>query len=203
VRTKSTPYRCVAASLIALMACPVYGAESQPEENQPAVLQQRLLPQPAFLSQPISQTLYKGVIGSVLEELPMEPEKRVDLQRGSSVISGISSGRSLAVLLGVTNPVLLAVGLAWGLFAASKITPVRAQAPVPPPSNPFPGAVGTIVDRAIVSADGTITRPANTQARSVLAVSDSEPGMLLCIDVETDEQTAAVRPADEPLALIR
>ena len=101
-----------------------------------------------------------------------EPEKRVTMQRGSSVVSGTLSGRSLAVMLGVTNPLLIAAGLAWGLFAASRITPSRAQTA---PSNPFAGGVGVTVAPAVIGADGTIVRT-------------SDP--LVCVDSDLEAPTA-------------
>lgn len=163
---KTRSYRCIAVGLSLLTAASAYGEETAPS---------------AFKGQPISQTVYKGVIGTLLEEVPIEPEKRVDLQRGSTVISSTLSGRSLAIMLGVANPVLMAVGLAWGLFAASKIASARAEAP---PSNPFPGGLGTTVSPAVVSESGMIAQPS---------------GMLLCMDTEPEIQSvAAPLPAEPP-----
>lgn len=104
--------RCIAASLIVLTAGAAHG-----EDNLP----------PPLKPQALSQTIYKGVVGTVLDEVPIDSERRVELQRGSAVISNTFSGRSLAVMLGVSNPVFMAVGLAWGLFAASKINAAPAR----------------------------------------------------------------------------
>ncbi len=67
------------------------------------------------------QILYKGVVGNLLEAVPLEPEQRVQLQRTNAVISNPLSARSLALLLGITNPLVMLVGLAWGIHAASRI----------------------------------------------------------------------------------
>ena len=68
-----------------------------------------------------SQILYKGVVGNLLEAVPMDPAQRVTLQRSSAVISNTLSGRSLSVLAKLANPALLIGGIAWGLWAASNI----------------------------------------------------------------------------------
>lgn len=70
------------------------------------------------------QVIYKGLIGNMLDTLPMDAVQRVDLQRTSTVISNTFTGRSLAVLLGLSNPVLMIGGLVWGLWSASNINPV-------------------------------------------------------------------------------
>jgi len=80
--------------------------------------------------QKLEQLIYKGVIGNVLDTLPIDPAKRVDLQRTSAVISNTFSGRTLSVVLGLSNPVLIIGGLAWGLWAASNIRPVALDTPV-------------------------------------------------------------------------
>ena len=75
----------------------------------------------APLAQRPDQILYKGVVGNLLEAVPMDPAQRVELQRGNAVISAPLSARSLALLLGITNPVVLVGGLIWGIWAASRI----------------------------------------------------------------------------------
>lgn len=74
-------------------------------------------------SQSFDQVLYKGVVGNMLETVPLDPQRRVELQRANAVISNPVSARSLALLLGVASPVFLVGGLAWGIFAASRIKP--------------------------------------------------------------------------------
>jgi len=103
-------------------------------------------PSPAQ-SKPLDQVLYKGVVGNLLDAVPIDPDRRVELQRTNAVVSSVFSGRSLAVLLGVTNPVLMVGGLVWGIWAASnikRVTPVaqalvpRPRLPVVPPLSGFP-----------------------------------------------------------------
>ena len=73
--------------------------------------------------QPFDQVLYKGLVGNMLETVPLEPQQRVELQRANAVISNTVSARSLALLLGVASPVLMVGGLAWGIYAATRIKP--------------------------------------------------------------------------------
>ncbi len=54
----------------------------------------------------------------------MDPLKRVDLQRTNAVVSNTFTGRSLSVLIGLSNPLLMIGGLVWGFWAASNINPV-------------------------------------------------------------------------------
>jgi hypothetical protein len=67
------------------------------------------------------QIIYKGVVGNLLEAVPLDADQRVDLQRTNAVISNPLSARSFALLLGVTNPVVMLGGLIWGIWAASRI----------------------------------------------------------------------------------
>lgn len=67
------------------------------------------------------QILYKGVVGNLLEAVPLDADQRVDLQRTNAIVSNPLSARSFALLLGVTNPVVMLGGLIWGLWAASRI----------------------------------------------------------------------------------
>jgi hypothetical protein len=70
---------------------------------------------------PLHSMFYKGVIGNALEVVPLEPDDRVQLQRGSSVVSNTLTGRSLGVLLGLVSPVMTVSGFAWGLWSAANI----------------------------------------------------------------------------------
>jgi hypothetical protein len=72
------------------------------------------------------QVVYKGVVGNVLDTIPMDASDRLDLQRTNAVVSNTLFGRSLTVLAGLSNPVLLVGGLAWGIWAASNIKPAAA-----------------------------------------------------------------------------
>ena len=69
----------------------------------------------------IPDAIYKGVVGKALDAVPMDSEQRVAIQRANAVVSNTLTGRSLAVWAGLTNPILLIGGLAWGLFSASNI----------------------------------------------------------------------------------
>ena len=74
----------------------------------------------------IPDAIYKGVVGKALDAVPMDPERRVILQRTNTVASSTLTARSLSVWVGFTNPLLLVAGLVWGLFAASNIKPNEA-----------------------------------------------------------------------------
>ncbi len=69
----------------------------------------------------VADVLYKGLVGKALDAVPMDSEKRVALQRTNAVVSSTLTGRSLSVWAGLTNPVLLIAGVAWGIFSATNI----------------------------------------------------------------------------------
>jgi len=69
------------------------------------------------------QLVYKGLVGNALDGIPMDPSKRVSLQRTNAVVSNTLSGRSLAILAGLSNPILLIGGFVWGIWSASNIKP--------------------------------------------------------------------------------
>ena len=75
----------------------------------------------------LPDVLYKGVLGKALDFVPMDPENRLTLQQTSSVISGSLSGRMLAGLFNIGNPIAMIAGLAWGFFSAKNIEPAPAQ----------------------------------------------------------------------------
>jgi hypothetical protein len=81
---------------------------------------------PDASSQGLDQLVYKGLVGNVLDAIPMDPIGRVQLQRTNAVVSNTLFGRSLAVLAGLSNPVLLLGGFVWGMWAASNIKPAVA-----------------------------------------------------------------------------
>lgn len=93
-------------------------------------------PAPGVTSPGIDQAIYKGIVGNVLDGIPMDPLKRVDLQRANAIISNTASGRSLAILVGLTNPVLLIGGLIWGVWAASNIKAAELETKVTANSAP-------------------------------------------------------------------
>jgi hypothetical protein len=76
--------------------------------------------------QGFDQTVYKGLIGNVLDAIPMNPSERLDLQRTNAVVSNTLFGRSLTGVVGLSNPVFLLGGLVWGVWAASNIKPAEA-----------------------------------------------------------------------------
>lgn len=82
---------------------------------------------PSASSRNLDQTFYKGVVGNVLDAIPMDPLRRVNLQRANAIVTNTASGRSLAVLAGLSNPVLMIVGLVWGAWSASNIKPLEAE----------------------------------------------------------------------------
>lgn len=71
----------------------------------------------------LDQIVYKGLVGNALDGIPMDPSKRVSLQRTNAIVSNAWSGHTLTALAGLSNPVLLIGGLVWGVWAASNIKP--------------------------------------------------------------------------------
>lgn len=96
-------------------------ANSASAEDDP-----RSLAIPGVSSQGLDQVVYKGLVGNVLDAIPMNPSERLDLQRTNAVVSNTLFGRSLAVLAGLSNPVLMLGGFVWGMWAASNIKPAEA-----------------------------------------------------------------------------
>lgn len=72
-----------------------------------------------------SQTIYKGVVGNLLDSVPLPPEDRLQLQRANAVLSSPLTARTVAAALGIANPPLMLVGLIWGLWSASQIKPAH------------------------------------------------------------------------------
>lgn len=75
----------------------------------------------------ISDVVYKGLVGKAMDALPIEPEKRVILQRANAIISGPLTGRTLSVWIGITNPLLLIAGAVWGIYAALNINAAQSK----------------------------------------------------------------------------
>ena len=69
----------------------------------------------------ISDIIYKGVVGKMLDSAPLENSTRTTLQQANSVVGNSFAGRTLATLTGVGGPILTVAGLLWGLFSAQKI----------------------------------------------------------------------------------
>ncbi|MEK7681577.1 MAG: hypothetical protein AAB369_01965 [Chloroflexota bacterium] len=92
---------------IVLAACLLLAAAARAEDAPPP---------PA-----VGDVVYKGLVGKALDAVPMDSDERVKLQRTSAVVSGTMTGRTLSAWAGVTHPILIVVGLVWGLFSASNI----------------------------------------------------------------------------------
>lgn len=148
--------------------------------NRPAVLAACLLlaiparaeevPQPPPV---VDDVVYKGLVGKALDAVPMDPEERAALQRGSTVVSSTLTGRSLAVWVGLSNPALMIVGLVWGLFSASNIKAEKAGANsdtnrVEPPKPVEPAASG---QSQVVALTG---RQADEAAKGPLHLKSAE-----------------------------
>lgn len=80
-------------------------------------------------AQRFDQVLYKGVVGNLLDAVPMESEQRTTLQKTNAIVSGALSGKSLATLAKLAHPGFLIGGLVWGLWAAANIEPSQGNAP--------------------------------------------------------------------------
>ena len=98
----------------------------------------------------VGDVVYKGLVGKALDAVPMDPDERIVLQRTSAVVSGTLTGRSLAAWAGLTNPILIIAGLAWGLFSASNIHAAETTAKpgtnrVEPPSPIEPGSTAVVL----------------------------------------------------------
>jgi hypothetical protein len=75
----------------------------------------------------VDQVIYKGLVGNLLEAVPLDPEQRVQLQRGNAIINNAFTGRSLAMLLGIASPPLMIAGLIWGIWSAFNIKPAQTD----------------------------------------------------------------------------
>jgi hypothetical protein len=110
------PTEAAAATADALPAertLPAAGAEAPSTDKAPA---------PS-----LDQVFYKGVVGNILEAMPLDPEQRVQLQRGNAIINNAFAGRSVALLLGIASPPLMIAGLIWGIWSAINIKSAPAD----------------------------------------------------------------------------
>jgi hypothetical protein len=112
-----SPRRSTLSPLLLLFAVATT-ASAQDDPRSPAA--------PGIFPPEFEQVVYKGVVGNVLDAIPMDPSQRVDLQRTNAVLSNTLLGRSLALLAGLSNPVLLLGGFVWGMWAAANIKPAEA-----------------------------------------------------------------------------
>jgi len=65
--------------------------------------------------------VYKGVVGKVLDAMPLDPSTRTGLQRTNAVVGSAFTARSLGALMGLGGPLLTVAGLIWGIFSARHI----------------------------------------------------------------------------------
>jgi hypothetical protein len=170
------PIRLSLFALLLALACPA-SAQEYPGPRAAA----------SIFPQGFDQAVYKGVLGNALDAIPMDPSKRLELQRTNAVVGNALLGRSLAVLAGLSNPVLLLGGLAWGMWAASNIKPAAAAV-----------AHNDDLDQA--------QKRASAQARAIALLDRSlradepaadllpEPFLLSAISAEDWDHAAELRP---------
>lgn len=120
----------------------------------------------------VDQVLYKGVVGNLLDAVPIDPERRVELQRANAVASSVFSGRSLATLLGVTNPIFLLGGLIWGVWSASRITPATQTVRAAPSATSKP-TLALELQRPIARASGETTELKSTEDAALPPAADT------------------------------
>lgn len=92
--------------------------------RQIAVYEQRAADVPAKPADEkggLPDIVYKGVVGKVLDAIPMDPSTRTALQRTNTVVSGALTVRSLGALAGVGGPLVAVAGLLWGIFSSRQI----------------------------------------------------------------------------------
>jgi len=69
----------------------------------------------------ISDIIYKGVVGKMLDSASLENSTQTTVQPANSVAGNSFAGRALATLTGVGGPILTVARLLKGLFSAQKI----------------------------------------------------------------------------------
>ena len=130
---------------------------------------------PGVFAQGFDQVVYKGLVGNVLDAVPMDAADRLGLQRTNAVVSNTLFGRSLALLAGLSNPVLLLGGFVWGIWSATNIKPAEAGIALAADPRQSSGAAETqerraaLLDRSSVVDDA----PANKVPAPVLVSSIS------------------------------
>ena len=100
---------------VVLTACLLTACTARAQDAQP-------------LPPAVADVVYKGIVGKALDAVPMDPEKRVVLQRTNAVVSSTLTGRSLTLWVGLANPVLLVAGAVWGIYSAANIKAPAASA---------------------------------------------------------------------------
>ncbi len=132
-------------------------------------------PASAAVSSDFEQMVYKGLVGNVLDAVPMDPVERLGLQRTNAVVSSTLFGRSLALLAGLSNPALLLGGLAWGLWSAANINPIAVGIKLAA-NHARSGTVAAAPGRADAlpyASSATDDAPANFAPEPLLVVSNS------------------------------
>jgi hypothetical protein len=123
-----------------------------------------------------AQALYKGVVGNLLEAVPIDPDSRVQLQRFSAVVGSPLSGHSLAMTLGIASPPLMIIGFLWGLWSAKQIQPTDAVAEHSRAAGPQTTETGD----PRVAAAHLQARPSGARERSTVTPQPAEdPGAAL------------------------
>lgn len=138
---------------------------------------------PGAFPQEFDQVVYKGLVGNVLDAVPMDPSDRLNLQRTNAVVSNTLFGRSLAVLAGLSNPVLLLGGFVWGIWSASNIKLAEVGIKLAA----FPGQSGA-------GADKQERKAALLDRSSVVddAPANKAPAPVLVSSISTGDQDATV-----------
>lgn len=127
--------------------------------------------------QGFDQAVYKGLVGNVLDSIPMDPSQRLDLQRTNAVVSSTLLGRSLTILAGLSNPVLLLGGLVWGLWAASNIKPAEAEMQLTADRGQSGGGAATREQiAALLAAPAAVVEAPATSLSEPILVSSISPG---------------------------
>lgn len=166
-----SPRRLTLFPLLLLLAL-ARSASAQDDQGSRAV--------PGGFPQGLEQTVYKGLVGNVLDAIPMDPSDRLDLQRTNAVVSNTLFGRSLAVLAGLSNPVLLLGGFVWGVWAASNIKPAEAGVKLAADPGQSGGAAATqerivaLLDRSSAVDDAPVNRVPEPVLVSSISAGDSE-----------------------------
>jgi len=136
--------------------------------------------------QGFDQVVYKGLVGNVLDAIPMDPAKRLDLQRTNAVVGNTLLGRTLTVLVGISHPVLLLGGLAWGVWSAANIRPALAEKQVESGSDQTGAAIAV---QALTMVPLARSNPEPEAARNTAP----EPLLLSAISAEDLDAAARAR----------
>lgn len=80
----------------------------------------------------LPEILSKGVVGTVLDAVPIDPGTRTALQRANTIVSSAMTGRSLAAMTGFGGPILTIAGLLWGIFSSRQSEAVQTGETKPP-----------------------------------------------------------------------